>query len=213
MPKKQFLGVIPARGGSKGIFRKNIREVAGKPLIVWTIEAAKKSRLLDYLVVSTEDPEIAEVSKKYDVEIIERPVHLATDDATTLSVLQHALSIIEADNIVLLQPTSPVRDKGLIDACIERFQKAKVDNLGTGFICKFMEYGSYTQRRQDLKGFFYDDGNVYVVKAELIKQGKLFGEKVERFKVSRKQNVEIDDEFDFWLAEQVLFKCIKEGRQ
>lgn len=201
-----ILGIIPARGGSKGIFRKNIKEIAGKPLIAWTIEAAKKSKLLDRFVVSTEDAEIAEISKKYDAEVIDRPLELATDEATTLSALQHVLSEIEADIVVLLQPTSPVRNEGLIDTCIKRFQDTGVDNLATGFICKFMEYGSYTQRRQELKGFFYDDGNVYVVKSDLIKKGTMYGKKVERLKTTKEQNIEIDDEFEFWMAEQVLLK-------
>jgi len=202
-----ILGVIPARGGSKGVPRKNIKIVAGKPLIAWTIEAAKKSKLLSRFVVSTEDAEIREISKKYGAEVIKRPVELATDEASAISVLQHALSVIEADTVVLLQPTSPVRDKGLIDNCIKRFQETGADNLATGFICKAMEYGSCVHtRRQDLQGFFYDDGNVYVIKSELIKKGKMFGDKVERILISRAQNIEIDEEFDFWLNEQILLK-------
>ena len=76
-----------------------------------------------------------------------------------------------------------------------------------------MEYGSYTERRQELRGFFYDDGNVYVVKAELIKKGTLFGEKVEHFKNTREENIEIDDEFDFWMAEEILLKREKEKKK
>ena len=208
-----ILGVIPARGGSKGIPRKNIKTIADKPLIAWTIEAAKNSKLLDRFVVSTEDSEIKNISQKYGAEVIDRPRELATDNATTLSALQHALSIIKADTVVILQPTSPVRDSDLIDKCIERFKEKKADNLATGFICKFMEYGTYTQRRQDLEGFFYDDGNVYAIKADLIKKGKLFGKNVERFETSREENIEIDDDFDFWMVEQMLLKRFKEGRQ
>lgn len=213
MGKVSFLGVIPARGGSKGIPRKNIRMIAGKPLIAWTIEAAQRSKLLDRYVVSTEDQEIADVSRGCGAEVIDRPKKFATDAATTLAVLQHALMNLDARNVVLLQPTSPVRDEGLIDRCLEEFQRRKVDNLATGFICKFMEYGTYTQRRQDLKGFFYDDGNVYVMKSELIRQGTRFGRKVARLKTSREQNVEIDDEFDFWLAEQILLKRQREDNK
>ncbi|MEW6680126.1 MAG: acylneuraminate cytidylyltransferase family protein [bacterium] len=208
-----ILGVIPARGGSKGIPRKNIKLIAGKPLIAWTIEVAKRSKLLERFVVSTEDPKIAEIARQYEAEVVDRPNELSTDEATTLSVLQDVLSKIEADTVVLLQPTSPIRDKDLIDRCIERFQETGADNLATGFICKFMEYGTYTQRRQELRGFFYDDGNVYVIKGELIKKGTMFGKKVERFETTREQNIEIDDEFDFWIAEQVLLKRIKEGKQ
>lgn len=204
-----ILGVIPARGGSKAIPRKNIKTIAGKPLIAWTIEAAKESKLLDRFVVSTEDAEIAQISREYGSEIVDRPGELATDEAATLSALQHAISLIKADTVVVLQPTSPVRGKGLIDTCIRRFQEAQADNLATGFICKFMEYGTYSQRRQDLKGFFYDDGNVYVLKAGLIKDGREFGDKVERVLIEREQNIEIDDEFDFWIAEQILLKRCK----
>lgn len=213
MANINFLGIIPARGGSKGIPRKNIKDIAGKPLIAWTIEAAKASKKLDQFVVSTEDLEIASISKKYGVEVIDRPIELATDEATTLSVLQHVLSKIEAEAVVILQPTSPVRDKGIIDMYIKRFEDKKVDSLATGFICKFMEYGTYSQRRQDLKGFFYDDGNVYVIKADLIKSGRLIGKKIERIEIAREQNIEIDDDFDFWMAEQVLLKRVREHRQ
>lgn len=213
MEKIRFLGIIPARGGSKGIPRKNIKEIAGKPLIAWTIESAKASKKLDRFVVSTEDPEIAGISKKYGAEVIDRPIELATDGATTLSALQHVLSKIEADAIVILQPTSPVRGKGLIDMCIKKFEDINADSLATGFICKFMEYGTYTQRRQDLRGFFYDNGNVYVIKSDLIKSGRLVGKKVERVETTREHNIEIDDDFDFWMVEQVLLKRVREHRQ
>jgi len=123
-----------------------------------------------------------------------------------LSVLKQVLSVIEAKAIVLLQPTSPIRDDGLIDTCIKKFKETKADNLATGFICKFKEYGTYYQRRQDLKGFFYDDGNVYVIKTDLIKENKLTGKNTQRLEISRQENVEIDDDFDFWLAEQILLK-------
>ena len=214
MGKISYLGIITARGGSKGIPRKNIKMIAGKPLIAWTIEAAKKSKLLDRCIVSTEDREIADISRRYGAEVIDRPAELANDTATSLSVIQHVLSQIDAQNIVILQPTSPVRNEGLIDRCIQTFQNKKADNLATGFICKFMEYGSYlNQRRQDLNGFFYDDGNVYVVKTSVIQEGSLFGKNIERVHTSREENVEIDEEFDFWVAEQVLLKRSKEAKR
>jgi CMP-N-acetylneuraminic acid synthetase len=103
-----ILGITPARGGSKGIPRKNIKEIAGKPLIAWTIEAAKESKMIDRYVVSTEDEEIAEISREYGADVIERPLEPATDDATTLSVLQHVIEWIPCDSIVLLQATSPI---------------------------------------------------------------------------------------------------------
>jgi N-acylneuraminate cytidylyltransferase len=203
-----ILGITPARGGSKSIPKKNIKEICGKPLIAWTIEAAKKSKLLDRYVVSTEDEEIAEIARRYVAEVVLRPPELATDAATTLSVLQDVLKKIDADIVVLLQCTSPVRDDSLIDYCIKRFLETNADSLATGFICKFYEWGTYSARRQDLNGFFHDDGNVYVVKAELIKKGTLWGKKMERVLIDKDQNFEIDDEFDFRLNEQILKKRI-----
>lgn len=208
-----ILGVIPARGGSKCIPRKNIKLIADKSLLVWTIESARESNLLDRFVVTTEDLEIAEITKKYNAEVLWRPKKLASDNASTLSVLQHVLSKINADSIVILQPTSPIRDKGLIDRCIKKFIETGADSLATGFICKFVECGTSDKRRQDIKGFFYDDGNVYVIKSGLIKQGERFGKKVERMIIDKEQNIDIDDDFDFWLADQVLNKRVKEGKQ
>lgn len=199
-----ILGVTPARGGSKGIPRKNIKSLAGKPLLAWTIEAAKAARRLDRYVVSTEDREIAAVARQCHAEVLERPAELATDEATTLSVLQQVLTCIPADIVVLLQPTSPIRDAGLIDRCIERFLETQADSLATGWICKYVEYGTNALRRQDLSGFFYDDGNVYVMRADLLRQGDRHGTRIERVVLDRELNVEIDDDFDFWLAEQVL---------
>lgn len=201
-----ILGITPARGGSKGIPRKNVRPICGKPLIAWTIEAAKSSKLLDQFIVSTEDVEIAEVARHYGATVLDRPKELATDDATTLSVLQHILLQVPAEVVVLLQATSPIRNPDLIDRCVQRFLETKADSLATGFICKFVEYGKNELRRQDISGFFYDDGNVYVVKADLLRQGDRYGTRIERMELDREQNVEIDDGFDFWLAEQVLMR-------
>jgi CMP-N-acetylneuraminic acid synthetase len=199
-----ILALIPARGGSKGIPRKNIRPLLGKPLIAWSIEAAKNSKLIDVVAVSTEDAEIARVARQYGAEVIDRPKELATDEASTIDVMQHALKVKPADILVLLQPTSPVRDKGLIDACIEQFKATKADSLATGFNCTYTEYGTNELRRQDISGFFYDDGNVYINRADLVLQGDRYGKRIERMPISREQNIDIDDEFDFFIAEQVL---------
>lgn len=199
-----ILGITPARGGSKGVPRKNIRPLCGKPLIAWTIEAAKASKLLDRYVVSTEDGEVAKIAMEAGAEVLERPHELATDEATTLGVLQHVLRHIPADTVVLLQATSPIRDPDLIDRCIRRFLDTRPDSLATGFICKYVEYGKNELRRQDIPGFFYDDGNVYVIRADLIRAGDRTGTRIECLLVDREQNIEIDDEFDFWLAEQVI---------
>ena len=199
-----ILGIIPARGGSKGIPRKNIRLLAGKPLLAWSIEAAQASKRLDRTVVSTEDPEIAAAAKRYGAEVIDRPAALASDETLTLPVLQHALEKIQADTVVLLQPTSPVREAGLVDLCIERFLQSGADSLATGYWCKAQEYGTVEARRQEIPGFFVDDGNLYVMKAELLRRGDRYGKKIERVVLSREQNLDLDDEFDFKMAEQIL---------
>jgi len=206
-----ILGITPARGGSKAIPRKNIKEIYGKPLIAWTIESALKSKLLDKYLVSTEDKKIAEVAGKYGAEVIDRPMEFALDKATTFSLLKNdILKKINADIVVLLQCTSPVRDKGLIDKCIQRFLDAEADSLATGYYCKLFEWGTYSDNRQDFKGFFHDDGNIIIMKSENIKKAEkledVWGEKMEKVEVSKKHNFEIDDEFDFWLNEQILKK-------
>lgn len=201
-----ILGITPARGGSKGIPKKNIKMIAGKPLIAWTIEAAKNSKLIDRYVVSTEDEEIARVARDCGAEVLKRPPELATDEADTLCVLQHAAKAIPCDTLVLLQATSPIRRAGLIDECIDDFIKNGYDSLATGFVCKYVAYGKNNLRRQDIKGFFYDDGNVYVIKADIIRRHDRYGKRI-GYKISAKpESVDIDDEFDLWMAEKILGK-------
>lgn len=199
-----ILGITPARGRSKGIPCKNIKLIAGRPLICWTIEKARSAQLLDSYVVSTEDKRIADVVKSCGTEVLVRPAEFASDTATTLSVLQHALKAIRCDIVVLLQATSPVRREGLIDECIKEFISNDYDSLATGFMCKYVEYGKGSRRRQDCKGFFYDDGNVYVIKADLLKSGERYGKRIGTKVISRYENIDIDDDFDFWVAERIL---------
>ncbi len=206
-----ILGLIPARGGSKGVPRKNIKTICGKPLIAWTIEKAKQSHLLDKIVVSTDDAEIAQVAESYGAEILHRPPELANDTASTQDVMVHALQSYPADILVLLQPTSPCRSDGLIDSCIEEFIAGGYDSLATGFICDYKEYGTNTLPRQQIHGFFYDDGNVYVIKSANILAGNRYGKHIGRKIISRYENAEIDDMFDFWLLEQILRKQENEG--
>ena len=207
----KIMGLIPARGGSKGVPKKNIRILYGKPLIAWTIEKAMQSEWLDEIVVSTDSEEIAEVARQYGAEVIIRPEVLATDTASTQDVMVHALQERPADILVLLQPTSPCRSEGLIDACIREFIENQYDSLATGFVCDYKEYGKNVLPRQQIKGFFYDDGNVYVIKAENILKGDRYGKKIGHKFISRYENAEIDDMFDFWLLEKILEKQQKEG--
>jgi CMP-N-acetylneuraminic acid synthetase len=202
----RIIGIIPARGGSKGLPRKNVKFLAGKPLISWSIKAAQQSKLLTDYYVSTENKEISDIARLYDCKVIKRPARLASDSASVLDVCYHAARKTRADVVVLLQPTSPIRNPGLVDACIQRFLSEKADSLATGFMCKYIPYGTKknTFRRQDYKGFFYDDGNVYVLKTDLLKRGLKKGRKAIEMFISKEQNVEIDDDYDFWLTEQIM---------
>jgi len=122
---RNVLALIPARGGSKGIPRKNVRPLAGKPLIAWTINAARQSRYVDRIVVSTDDDEIALVSRQYGAEVpFRRPDQLATDSARGIDVVFHAIKTLpKSDVVVLLQPTSPFRAPEDIDGAIELWQQ------------------------------------------------------------------------------------------
>jgi len=200
-----IVGITPARGGSKGIPRKNIKTIAGKPLIVWTLESALASHFMDKYYVSTDDKEIAKISKDYGVEVIERPQELATDGSLIIDTLKDFITKVPQETTVLLQCTSPIRNPGLIDRCIKQHtQENAIGSTATGFMVKSMPYGTNSQRRQDYRGYFFDDGNVYVIWSGLIKKGTLFGSNLGQVFTSREESIEIDDEYDFWLAEQIL---------
>ena len=203
-----IVGIIPARGGSKGIPRKNLKRICGKPLILWTIESGLKSSYIDELYVSTEDEEIAEVSRQHGAKVLLRPPDLANDSSTTISALEYHLKkdIKQANIVVLLQCTSPIRDDDLIDSCIQKYRESGADCLATGFECKFEEWGHSARPRQEIPGFFYDDGSVYIMSKDLVLSGEIVGDNKEFVFTDKEQNVEIDDEFDFWLAEQILLK-------
>jgi CMP-N-acetylneuraminic acid synthetase len=112
-----------------------------------------------------------------------------------------------------LQATSPIRSEDLIDRCVTEFKRKKYDSLATGFMCTYIEYGKNELRRQDINGFFYDDGNVYVIKADLLKRGDRYGDRIGRTIISRQENLEIDDPFDFWIVEKVLQEMMQSNNQ
>jgi CMP-N-acetylneuraminic acid synthetase len=200
-----ILGVIPARGGSKTIPRKNIKLLLGKPLIVWSIEAARESLLLDHFIVSTEDAEIAGISEAAGADVLVRPESLASDNATGVAVLQHVLKEIPADIIVLLLPTSPIRSDNIIDRAIDYFFAQKCDTLATGYISKHFAWGKLDGGpRQNLEGYFHDDGNIYIFKSQVLKASKWFGDCPCRMEIPHVYNLEIDTIADFWAIEGIL---------
>ncbi|MCI0512179.1 acylneuraminate cytidylyltransferase [candidate division KSB1 bacterium] len=209
-----IVAIIPARGGSKGLPRKNIRRIAGFPLIYWTIQAAQHARHLDAFYVSTEDDEIASVAQSYGAEVLMRPMHLAADDTTTLAVLEHHLSQHDWQSVMVLQPTSPLRNPGTIDACITEYRSGDYDTLATGYYTKIQEYATHHNlRRQDIPGFFYDDGNVYILNRRVIAAHHWFGQRICRKVLPKELNFEIDDEVDFQVVESLLVNRLKAGQQ
>jgi CMP-N-acetylneuraminic acid synthetase len=209
------LAVIPARGGSKGVPGKNVRMLRGQPLISWSIQAAQRATTVDRVVVSTDNDNIASIAKAFGAEVLMRPAELATDEATTLSVIRHvAAEIRAADTFIILQPTSPLRDSGLIDDCVRLFEQGQYSNLATGYWCKYREFGTHNNaRRQDYQGFFYDDGNVYILLRSLIEQDRWCGNRICRHEISRHQNYEIDDEIDFVILEALMNKYASSNTQ
>jgi len=204
-----LLGVIPARGGSKGIHRKNLMLFAGKPLIYWSIQAALESSLLQGFVVSTEDAEISAASRSMGAEVLTRPDHLASDGATTMAVLQHvAQEMPHVDAVLLMQPTSPIRSFNLIDQVIEIYDehKSTVDSAATGFLCRYWEWGTQVSNlpRQVNPGYFYDDGNLYILSREDILAGRWCGARQLRITTDTIYHYEIDDRVEAIAAEAVM---------
>jgi N-acylneuraminate cytidylyltransferase len=206
-----ILGVIPARGGSKGIPRKNIKPICGHPLLAWTVQAAAGSMRLDSYAVSTEDPEIAAVAKLYGAPVLKRPSSLADDDVLSRDVVAHALRILGGDAAVLLQPTSPVRRPGLVDSVVVAFSTGDWDSMSTGYDTLLYPPHGTEHRRQDIDSVFVNDGSVICSTAETVFNGSLFGARAGTLVTSREENVDIDDEYDFWLAGKVLEKALAEG--
>jgi CMP-N-acetylneuraminic acid synthetase len=222
----RVLGVVTARGGSKGIPRKNLRLLGGKPLIVWTAEAAVRATRLARTILSTDDEEIAQIGRAAGLETpFMRPADLATDTAPTLPVLQHAVGCLEAagdryDAVCLLQPTNPLRTAELIDACITRFEASSADSLVTvlSVPAEFNPHWVYfagadgtlrlstgetapIPRRQELPPAFHREGSVYLTRRDvLMDKGSLYGQRLIGYEVDPATCVNIDNEDDWTRA-------------
>lgn len=221
--KPKILAIIPARGGSKGVPRKNIRDLAGKPLIAWTIEEAKKSRYIDRLILSSEDDEIIEVAKQYGCEVpFKRPLELAQDDTPGIEPVLHAIEQCPGyDYVVLLQPTSPLRTVGDIDGCIEKLLSNGGDfcvsvtepekspywmyTVSNDRMVPLMPQEDFVTRRQDLPKVFALNGAIYVGKSNsLIKEKSFLTEYTLGFTMNQINSVDIDTEFDLSYCEFLL---------
>jgi N-acylneuraminate cytidylyltransferase len=175
------------------------------------LQAAAASRRLESYAVSTEDPEIAAVAELYGAPVLKRPPELAEDDVLSRDVIAHALRILDGDVAVLLQPTSPVRRPGLVDSVVEAFESGDWDSMSTGYDTLLFPPHGTEHRRQDISSVFVNDGSVICSTAQTVFNGSLFGNRAGTLVTSREENVDIDDEYDFWLAGKVLEKALSEG--
>jgi len=225
-----ILGLIPARGGSLSIPRKNIIPLAGKPLLAYTCEAALASKHLTRVILSTDDPEIAEVGQKYGVDVpFLRPDNLAAADTLILPVIQFTLGWLKenqkysADIIVLLQPTSPLRRAHHIDEAIDLLVESDADtvvsvvsvphNFNPVSVMRLDEQGHLTPyiegpqilRRQDKPRVFARNGPaVFAVKREVLDQDQIFGKKIFPYEMNERDSIDIDGPKDLALAEYYL---------
>jgi CMP-N-acetylneuraminic acid synthetase len=226
----RVLGLIPARGGSKGVPRKNIRLLCGKPLLQYSVEAGLSARRLSDVVMSTDDEEIAEVGRACGAEVpFLRPAELARDDTPTLPVVQHAVRWLEErdrryDAVCLLQPTNPLRRAEDIDASVELLENSRADSVisvlrvpaefnphwvyfrdESGLLYLSTGEKAPISRRQDLPAAFHRDGSVYVTRRDVLMEGdSLYGPSIAGYLMDPKRSVNIDDESDWIRAEKIL---------
>ncbi|MDP4540583.1 acylneuraminate cytidylyltransferase family protein [Qipengyuania sp. DY56-A-20] len=224
------LAIIPARGNSKGLPGKNIREIAGKPLIAWSIEQALESSFVTDTLVSTDSPEIADVARASGALVpFLRPSHLASDTAATEPVMLHALAEMERnrgayDLILLLQPTSPYRTSGTIDRAFEKFVETGADSLlsvveSHAFLWQRDPVrASYDYcnrpRRQDIKPEdrrYRETGSLYLTKRQvLVEQENRLGGEIMLFEMNEKEGLEIDSLTDFVVLESIMKEALNQ---
>lgn len=223
--KSKIIAIIPARGGSKGIPGKNVKALNGKPLINYTIENALKSKYLSMVFVSTDDHLIADISRNCGANIIERPDKLATDDSSTIDTIYHTIDTIKSDYnsdiVVLLQPTSPLRNVNDINAAIKLFLDMDCDSVIS--MCK-VEHPPYwyfkvdndnlqplfgaeglKMRRQELPDVYRPNGAIYISTIKnLYKNNGFYCDKIVPYIMPPERSVDIDEEIDFMLAELLI---------
>lgn len=229
----RVVGIVTARGGSKGIPRKNLRLLGGRPLLAWTAEAATQATSLHRVILSTDDEEIAAVGRAVGLEIpFLRPPELSTDQTPTLPVLQHAVTWLEAqgeryDAVCLLQPTSPLRTSSEIDACVALLQRSGADaavsvslvpteynphwvyfaDAATGEL--HLSTGEVTPipRRQDLPPAYHRDGAIFVTRRDvLMEKGSMYGSRLVGHQVDAAKSLDIDTLEDWARAEEIVRK-------
>ena len=217
MQKGQVVALIPLRGGSKSILKKNIKLICGRPLCAWVLEAATNSEMIDHVYVSTDSKEIADVVTDLNmgVGIIERPSNLSTDKSTTESVMLHAMELIPFDKIVTIQATSPLLESEHIDRALADFEKLKYDSMISAVRVKRffwrddglpLNYNPIKRPlRQDFQGTFMENGAFYITKRDILKSQKCrVGGDIGIFEMNENTAVEIDEPDDWNIVESLL---------
>jgi len=228
LDKFHVTALIPARGGSKRLPRKNVKILGDKPLIAWSIEVAKASKYIDRVIVSTDDEEIKKISEQYGAEVpFLRPEYLSNDHASSFDVVKHTIDFLGLNKsnelIVLLQPTSPLRLVSELDTALEFFiaknAKGVVSISETehspmwsntlpenGCMADFIRPEVQGKRSQDLPTFFRLNGSIYIYETlALVKKNKLFyDENVYGFQTSLETAVDIDTGLDFLIADTIM---------
>jgi CMP-N-acetylneuraminic acid synthetase len=228
-PSPECLGIIPARGGSKGIPGKNLFPVGGKPLLYWTLKCARESRSLTRSIVSTDSPEIAEAARDYSGEVpFMRPVELAADDTPGVDVVLHALEWLESNEgyrpelVMVLQPTSPLRTSDQIDACADLLLMRNAPAVvsvtevqyhpywmklvdADGVLRDFMTIDGPYHRRQDVPAMYAPNGALYLVRRSvLMARRTLFPEGTLAFIMAQSSSLDVDTPWDAHLADLIL---------
>lgn len=223
----KYLALIPARKGSKGIIDKNFRLLNGKHLIEYTFNSALESDKIDSTHLSSDDDRIISLATLHGIEsYYTRPDYLSDDSSKIIDVVLYHLEWMEAmhlilpENIVLLQPTSPIRSKGLIDKCIETFEKSNKSSLVGISECSQHPYEMFTLkqgkldfvnnsnlRRQEYPNYYFITGSIYIVKTSFLKtQKRFFDENSACHMLSSQESIDVDLEYDMELASFFLNK-------
>jgi CMP-N-acetylneuraminic acid synthetase len=226
---KRVLSIIPARGGSKGLPRKNIIDLVGRPLIAWTIEASKNSKYITKTIVSSDDKEILDISVEYGAEIIKRPDNLASDTATSEAVVKHTIDYLESmgevfDIVVLLQPTSPLRNCRDIDSAFKAMFNSSATAVISTYefdnkILKTFKEGSNGflegvsnnkypfMRRQDLPSVYMPNGAIYIVNIDAFRiSGGFMTDRTSCYVMPITRSLDVDTESDLKSIERIIKK-------
>jgi CMP-N,N'-diacetyllegionaminic acid synthase len=229
----EILAVIPARGSSKGLERKNVAPLGGRPLLAYTADCVLGAVHPLRAVLSTEDDEIAGLGRRLGLEVpFRRPVELAGDEATSLEVLQHALVCLHADEgyspewVVLLQPTSPLRTAAHLDAALDLLMSGGFDSLVSLTLMRQNPAWAYRVsdglaepverdrpgRRQELPEYYYPNGAIYATSPMLLAADRILGDRCAAFVMEPRESVDVDDAWDMAVAEAGLIHRKKGAR-